>query len=204
MPLNSGTGTLFTLQQFAHICLMTYNLSFQNSGSRKQRCLSFFLPQTLLASFLSHVCWLSKSALGWQLQLSIHIHHFRDSIQPPYLSSVYISSTCGSIIHQQRFKDITATWMLNLRGNNNGTLSSYISSPPNHIGLYSRGHQPNNTCLNTQKERKTEWSVSGFLDPEMCVYLCLASAYSSWFGKPSWHILIPSKTPLQCSCCRTK
>lgn len=35
-------------------------------------------------------------------------------------------------------------------------------------------------------------------------YLCLKSAYSIQFGKPSQHILVPSKTPLQSSCCRPK
>lgn len=65
-------------------------------------------------------------------------------------------------------------------------------------------NQTNNACLNTQKERKTEWAALGSSDPGMYFYLCLKSAYSSWFGKPSQHILIPSKTPLQRSCCRSK
>lgn len=56
--------------------------------------------------------------------------HCRDSIQPLYRSSLYISSiwVYYPVIDT---KDITATWMLDLRGNNNGTLSSYISLPPN-------------------------------------------------------------------------
>lgn len=44
--------------------------------------------------------------------------------------------------------------MLDLKGNNNGTLSSYISPLPKHIDLWSRGHQPNKQCMPKPTERE--------------------------------------------------
>ena len=47
-----------------------------------------FLPQALLG----------KKQPAWMAATIKYLQHFRDSIQPPYHSSLYISSVCGSII----------------------------------------------------------------------------------------------------------
>lgn len=84
--------------------------------------------------------------------------------------------------------------MLDLRGNNNGTLSSYISPPPKHIDLWSGGHQPNKQRM--PKHRKDKQNrlpqASWILGHSLPLF-----KISSWLGKPFRHLLITSKAPLQ-------
>lgn len=61
----------------------------------------------------------------------------------------------------------------------------------------------NSTRINTQY-RGNKRDCFRLSELQMYVYLCLKSSYSIRLGNPSWHALIPSKTPLLRSCWRTK
>lgn len=54
------------------------------------------------AGFLTFRGLLVKPQPAWIAATIKYTQHFRDSIQPPYVSSVYISSICGSIIFVNR------------------------------------------------------------------------------------------------------
>lgn len=63
--------------------------------------------------------------------------------------------------------------------------------------------QINNVGINTpcRGNRRDSFRI---LEPPIYVYLCLKSSYSIQLGNASQHTLMPSKTPLQRSCWRTK